>query len=59
MKKYRRTFEFVKTEDEAKTFCNRENATGTYYKRKNHKAIYTPWSSQDGKEHLFVCWYYV
>lgn len=59
MKKYRQTYEIVKTEEEAKTFCNRENATGTYYKRKKHKAIYTPLRSQDGKEHLFVCWYYV
>ena len=43
----------------ARAFCERINAGLTRYMRKNKPAHFTPWSSQDGKENLFVCWYYV
>ena len=59
MRKYRYTFEFKKTEEEARTFCERINAGLTIYMRKNKPAHFTPWQSKDGKENLFVCWYYV
>ena len=59
MRKYRYTFEFKKTEEEAREFCERINAGLTRYMRKNKPAHFTPWSSQDGKENIFVCWYYV
>lgn len=57
MKKYNLTFEFADTEEKARTFCNAINRNYTRYMRKNHPAHYTPWSSQDGKEQKFVCWY--
>lgn len=53
--RYRMTFEFFDTEDQAQVFCNRENTNS--YIRKHHKAHYTPWSSQNGREHKFVAWY--
>lgn len=59
MGKYRYTFEFVETEEEARRFCERENTTGSAYKRKNKKAHFTPWTSKDGTEKRFICWYYV
>lgn len=58
MKKYNLTFEIVKTEAEAKAFCNKENADGTRYKRKVLTASYTPWSSQNQAGKGFICWYY-
>ena len=54
-KRYRMTFKFFDTEEQAKTFCNNENLN--YYIRKNHTAHYTPWVSQDGRENKFVAWY--
>lgn len=54
-KRYKRTFKFFDTEDQAQIFCNNENLNN--YIRKNHKALYTTWSSQDGKENKFVVWY--
>ena len=58
MKKYNLTFEFKETEEQAKNFCENVNKRLSYYMRKNKPAHFTPWSSQDGKEKLFVCWYY-
>lgn len=55
--RYHRTYHIVKTEAEAIDFCHKENSSGSYYKRKNYPATYTPWSSIDGKETGFVCWY--
>ena len=59
MSKYRYTFEFQQTEEQAKAFCERINANLTKYMRKNKPAHFTPWRSQDEKENLFICWYYV
>ena len=56
-RRYRKTFDFVDTEEEAKAFCATQNKNR--YLRKNHPAHYTPWVSQDGKEQKFVVWYYV
>ena len=56
-RRYRMTFDFVDTEEEAKAFCDTQNKN--YYLRKKHPAHYTPWVSQDGREHKFVVWYYV
>lgn len=56
MARYRKTFKFCETEDEAKRFCESENKNR--YIRKHHPAHYTSWSSQDGKEHKFIAWYF-
>lgn len=56
MARYRKTFKFCETENEAKRFCESENKNR--YIRKHHPAHYTPWSSQDGKEHKFIAWYF-
>ena len=56
-RRYRKTFEFCETEEEAQAFCATQNKS--YYIRKHHPAHYTPWSSRDGKERKFVAWYYV
>lgn len=56
MARYRKTFRFCETEDEAKRFCESENKN--QYIRKYHPAYYTPWSSQDGKENKFIVWYF-
>ena len=53
--RYRLTFTFANTEEQAKIFCDNENKNA--YIRKNHPAHYTPWSSQDETEHKFICWY--
>jgi len=55
--RYKRTFNFYDTEDQAREFCNSFNKEASYYIRKNHKASYAPWISQDGKENSFVAWY--
>lgn len=54
-RRYRSTFQFFDTEEQAERFCNNENLNS--YIRKNHTAHYTRWSSQDGKENKFVAWY--
>lgn len=54
--KYRPWFEIVDTEEQAIKLCKEENARGTCYKRKHHKATYTPWSSWNGKETGFIVW---
>lgn len=54
-RRYRKTFQFFDTEEQAQVFCDKENQN--YYIRKHHKASYTPWNSADGKEHKFVAWY--
>ena len=60
MKKYRLTFDFTETEEQAKALCNRINSNYSYYMRKNHPAHYTPWTAQDGtSEKHFVVWYQV
>jgi len=53
--RYRKTFKFFDTEEQAKIFCNNENLNS--YIRKNHEAHYTPWSSQDGTENKYIAWY--
>ncbi len=53
--RYKWTFAFCNTEDEAIRLCDRENSNR--YIRKKHPARYTPWSSRDGKENKFVVWY--
>ena len=58
-RQYRYTFEFKKTEEEARAFCGRINAGLTRYMRTTKPAHFTPWRSQDRKENLFICWYYV
>jgi len=52
------SFEFVKTEQDAKKFCDMKNKLATYYMRKNHPAHYTQWQSEKPSEYHFVCWYY-
>jgi viroplasmin and RNaseH domain-containing protein len=59
MNKYRKTFKFFNTEEQAKTFCENTNKAASRYVRKNHAALYTPWSSTDGKENLFIVWYVI
>lgn len=55
-KRYNLWYIFADTEAEAREICDRENSTGTAYKRKHHPAHYTPWSSADGRESLFIVW---
>lgn len=55
MKRYRRTFTFCETEDQAKRFCEAENKRR--YIRSHHPAHYAKWSSSDGKEQKFIVWY--
>ena len=57
MERWMTNFKIVHTEAEAQTMCDEENATGSYYKRKYHRAHYTPWSSRDNTEHGFIVWY--
>lgn len=56
--KYRSTFDFFDTEEQAKAFCDRYNSEASAYVRKKYQAHYTPWQSQNGKEHKFIAWYY-
>ena len=55
--RYRWTFKFFDTEEQAELFCNNENENANSYVRKNHKAHHTPWSSQDGTENKYIAWY--
>ena len=55
MKRYKKTFKFFDSEDQAKEFCNNENLNP--YIRNNHAAFYTKWTSQDGTENKFIAWY--
>ena len=56
-KRYRKTFKFFDTSDQAKVFCDNENLI--HYIKKHHPASYTPWSSECGKENKFIAWYAV
>lgn len=58
MRRYNRTFEIKRTEEEAKAFCQGINNAATCYMRQNNPAHYTPWSSRDNAEKGFICWYY-
>ena len=55
----RLTFQFVDTEEQAKELCANIQRNQNSYRKKFYKPNYTPWTSQDGKEHLFVVWYHV
>lgn len=55
-KRYRLTYEFFDTEEQAKNFCDNENKNR--YIREHHRAGYTPWSNQDRTEHKFIAWHY-
>lgn len=57
-RRYRYTFDFVDTQEQAQALCDRINAGYTRYMRKNHPAHYTSWESENGQEHKFVVWYY-
>ena len=57
MKKYNLTYQFFDTEEQARAFCDRENANGTKWKRAKHKAHFTSWRSMNGKENKFIAWY--
>lgn len=59
MKKYRCTFDFVETEEEAIKKCAIINKRLSYYMRKHKPAHYTSWRTVDGKDNKFVVWYYV
>lgn len=55
--KYYLTFKILKTEKEARAFCENENAGATRYIRKHKPATFTPWESGDGFRG-FVVWYH-
>lgn len=57
-KQYRYTFQFAKSEQEARQMCAQINKELTYYMRKNHPAHYTPYNCKDSK-YSFVVLYYV
>ena len=54
--RYRLTFDFHDTAEQAQAFCDRINENR--YLRKNHPAHFTPWTSRDGSESKFIAWYY-
>lgn len=54
--RYRKTFTFANTEQEAQTLCAEFNRNP--YLRRKHPAHYTPWTSRDQTEHKFVVWHY-
>lgn len=58
-KRYRETFQFFKTEEEARAFCDKQNAAATKYAREKHPAHYTEWRKPNayGGERGFVVWY--
>ena len=58
MKPYKLTYKFFITEEEAKAFCERENATGTNYKKQNKIAKFTEWTNENKTEHYFLAWYF-
>lgn len=53
-----RTFTIVKTEAEAERFCLASNAFNGFFDRFFHRAYYQPWSSPDGSDTGFICWYW-
>lgn len=55
----RKTFKFVDTEQEAIELCKLIQHNQNSYRKMYHKPSYTPWTSQDGREHKFVVWYTV
>ena len=55
--RYKRTFEFFDTKDEAKEFCNKINDSASDYVRKHHKANWTAWENEDRTEHKYIAWY--
>lgn len=56
--KYRVSFHICKTAEEAEAICQRENSTGSQYKRQHHKAHYTPWTSADRTETGYIVWFW-
>lgn len=52
--KLRLRYTFAETEEDARTFCDRENAE---HPRRKNRAHYTPWSSADNHAR-FIVWYY-
>lgn len=54
----RETFEFVDTEEEAIEMCKTIQRNQNSYRKMYRKPNYTPWTSQDGKEHKYVVWHY-
>ncbi len=57
--RYTYMFKFFDTEDEAKVFCNRQNANASSYIRKNKPAHYNSWHNEDGTENAFIAWFWV
>lgn len=58
MKRYRLTFEFTETREQAQELCDRINASYTRYMRTHHPAHFTPWEAQEEKSNKrFVVWY--
>lgn len=59
MKKYKLSFEFFDTIEQAQNFKDRIlNKANNYYK-KNKKISITPWQSTDKTENKIILWYYV
>lgn len=56
--KYRMTFEFVDTEQEAKERCVYYDSHATSYMRRHHPATYTPWENEARTMRKFIVWYY-
>lgn len=52
------SFYFVSTEEDAVRSVAEENASMSAHYRKHHPAHYTPWTSTDMTESLFVVWTY-
>lgn len=54
-RRYKTTFKFFDTAEQAQAFCDNENKN--FYIRKHHPAHFAPWSSLDGIEQKFIVWY--
>lgn len=50
------TFRFVKTEDDAKNFCESIIKNQSSYMNKHHKPTYHFWKGTDGSQ-AYVIWY--
>lgn len=56
-KKLEMRFKFFDCKEDAERLANKENVEHPRRKQK-HKAHISPWSSSDGKENKWLCFYY-
>ena len=57
-KKWGLSCKLVKTENDAKALCAEIDAENSRYARKRYPTRYTPWTSRDNTEHVYIVWYH-